>query len=301
MRRRYLMTQNPKKQLVYREGEYITCQYNGYYEVGTYRILDEPELFDLSQIYLMVIRVPGSGIELVYEPSRIWGYNEFTPYAVEPGSTFYVDFIMDMSKFNSMAFMFRGCTSLISCDLSHIDLSNCTSLYSTWHSATSLQSLNLSSKDTSKVTNCAYMLWNPDETATSALTSLNMSGCDLSNVTTMQGMCHAQNHPGISFNFNNIKTSSKLTNTYAMFYGCKTTTGFDLRCFNFSGVTNASHMFNNCNTLTSVRFGYNMGAVTNTTNMFANITTSGTLYYPTGGNFSTVINAKPSKWSASTY
>lgn len=285
MQRRYLYTLS--KNILYREGTWVRCTYN-VFNGSEVRLLDEPELFDMSQIYLMVINGKS------YEATRTITYTGSSNKLI-------VDFILDMSKFNSMAFMFRGCTSLISCDLSHIDLSNCTSLYSTWHSATSLQSLNLSGKNTSKVINCAYMLWNPDETATSALTSLNMSGCDLSNVTTMQGMCRAQNHSGVSFNFNNVTTSSKLTNTYAMFYGCKTVTDFNLRYFNFSRVTNAGHMFNNCNTLTSVRFGYNMGAVTNTTNMFANITTSGTLYYPAGANFSTVISAKPSKWSASAY
>ena len=285
MQRRYLYTLS--KNILYREGTWVRCTYN-VSSGSEVRLLDEPELFDMSQVYLMVINGKS------YEVARTITYTGSSNKLI-------VDFIMDMSKFNSMAFMFRGCTSLISCDLSHIDLSNCTSLYATWHSATSLQSLNLSGKNTSKVTNCAYMLWNPDETATSALTSLNMSGCNLSNVTTMQGMCRAQNNSSLSFNFNNVTTSSKLTNTYAMFYGCKTIKSFDLRYFNFSGVTNTGHMFNNCNAATSVRFGYNMGAVTNTTNMFANITTSGTLYYPSGANFSTVISAKPSKWSASAY
>ena len=285
MQRRYLYTLS--KNILYKEGTWIRCTYN-VSNGSEVRLLDEPELFDMSQVYLMVIN--GRSYEATRKMTYTGSSNRLT-----------VDFIIDMSKFNSMAFMFRGCTDLISCDLTHLDLSQCTSLYSTWHSTSSLTSLNLSGKNTSKVTNCAYMLWNNDELTPSTLTSLNMSGLDLSNVTTMQGMCRAQNHSEISFNFNNIKTSSKLTNTYAMFYGCKTTTGFDLRYFNFSGVTNAGHMFNNCNTLTSVRFGYNMGAVTNTTNMFANITTSGTLYYPSGGNFSTVINAKPSKWLASAY
>lgn len=293
--RRYLMSQS--KNILYREGTWISCQYK---RSTTIRLLDEPELFDLSQIYLIVIN--NNGKTYTIDPQREISLTSIqSSLSTQATSAIYVDFIMDMSKFTSMAYMFRGCTQLISCDLSHIDLSNCTSLYSTWHSATSLQSLDLSGKDTSKVTNCAYMLWNPDEATTPALTSLNISGCDLSNVTTMQGMCRAQNNSSLSFNFNNVKTSSKLTNTYAMFYGCKTTTGFDLRYFDFSGVTNTGHMFNNCNALTSVRFGYNMGAVTNTTNMFANITTTGTLYYKSGGNFTNVINAKPSKWSTSAW
>ena len=85
---------------------------------------------------------------------------------------------LDTSKVTSMEYMFDGCTSLTSLDLSSFDTSNVTNMNRFFESATSLTSLDLSNFDTSNVKGMYRLFY-----GCSSLTSLDMSNWDTSNVT----------------------------------------------------------------------------------------------------------------------
>ena len=67
---------------------------------------------------------------------------------------------LDTSNVTGMGYMFSGCSSLISLDLSSFDTSNVTNMGFMFENCTSLTSLNLSNWDISKVTDMEYMFKN---------------------------------------------------------------------------------------------------------------------------------------------
>lgn len=122
---------------------------------------------------------------------------------------------IDTSNVTDMSYMFFGCSSLTSLDLSSFDTGNVTNMKYMFDGCSGLTSLNMSSFDTSKVTDMNHMFadcWN------SNFRSLDVSNFDTSNVTNMG----------------------------YMFYNCKYVTNFNLRNFDTGNVTNMSHMFNGC-------------------------------------------------------
>ena len=90
---------------------------------------------------------------------------------------------LDTSKVTNMAYMFDGCSSLTSLDLSNFNTSNVTSMYSMFQNCSSLTSLDLSNFNTSNVTSMNSMFY-----YCSSLTSLDLSNFDTSNVTDMKYM-----------------------------------------------------------------------------------------------------------------
>ena len=84
----------------------------------------------------------------------------------------------------------------------------------------------------------------------SALTTLNVSSFDTSNVTNMGGMfegCNALTSLDLS-HFN----TTKVTDMSGMFYDCKALTELSLSSFNTGKVTYMSNMFSNCGSLTAL-------------------------------------------------
>lgn len=118
--------------------------------------------------------------------------------------------------------------------------------YGKFTMCTSLQSLDLSTWDTSNLLNCSEMF-----NDCNSLTSLDLSNWDTSNVTTMYimfGGCSSLTILDLSdFDTENV------TDMSAMFGGCSSLTTLDLSNFNTTNVTQTmNQMFNNCNSLTSV-------------------------------------------------
>jgi surface protein len=97
-------------------------------------------------------------------------------------------------------------------------------MYQMFKNCQSLTSLDVSSFDTSKVTNMYDMFYN-----CSALTSLDVSLFNTSNVTSMN----------------------------YMFHNCKSLTSLNLSSFDVSKVTNMVNMFVNCSSLTDLNPFYN--------------------------------------------
>jgi len=119
----------------------------------------------------------------------------------------------DTSNVYFMSNMFSDCHSLISIYLSNFDTSNVTDMSSMFRGCYSLSSINLSNFDTSKVYYMNFMFSN-----CSSLTSINLSNFDTSGVTAMNSMfdnCFSLT----SINLSNFNTSRVSDMSY-MFYGC---------------------------------------------------------------------------------
>ena len=148
----------------------------------------------------------------------------------------YIPHIDIRSQGRDMSYMFYECRTLTSLDLSSFNTSAVTNMSSMFSSCSALTSLNLSSFDTSAVTNMSSMFY-----FCSGLTSFDLSSFDTSAVTNMSGM----------------------------FYYCSALTSLDLSSFNTSAVTNMSSMFSSCSALTSLNLsGFDTSAVTDMYSMF---------------------------------
>ena len=149
-------------------------------------------------------------------------------------------------------------------DLSSFNTSKVTNMERMFSDCSSLTSLDLSGFNTSKVTNMGYMLSN-----CYSLTNLNLSSFNTSKVTNILQMfsyCESLTSLDLS-SFN----TSNVTNMYGMFEYCSTLTSLDLSGFNTSNVTNMYGMFSNCQSLTSLDLsGFNTSKVTDMSDMFFN-------------------------------
>lgn len=108
----------------------------------------------------------------------------------------------------------------------------------------------------------------------SAITSLDLSNYDSSNVIAMSYMLYNCNKLK-EINFGNLDTS-KVTTMEFMFSSCSSLTELDLSNFNTSNVNNMYAMFFGCTNLKSIYVGdgWNTSNVTNTNDMFKECGTS---------------------------
>ena len=162
----------------------------------------------------------------------------------------------------NMEYLFNGCSSLTSLDLSNFNTANVRSM-SWMFLCSSLTSLDLSNFNTSNVRSMYDMF-----SGCSSLTSLDLSNFNTSNVRSMYGMfscCSSLTSIGLS-NFNTANVISMGT----MFYGCSSLTSLDLSNFNTANVMDMSWMFSDCSSLTSLDLSnFNTANVTNMAWMFA--------------------------------
>ena len=174
---------------------------------------------------------------------------------------------LDLSNFNtsnttSMREMFSNCSGLTSLDLSSFDTSNVTIMIDMFSTCCGLTSIDLSSFNTSSVTNMLQMFY-----GCSSLTSLDLSNFNTSNVTNMGSIffnCSALTSIDLSgFDISN------LTSLRNMFYNCRSLTNIDLSSFDTSNVTDMSSMFYLCSGLTSLDLStFNTANVTTMASMF---------------------------------
>ena len=232
--------------------------------------------------------------------------------------------IFDTANVNNMNSVFNGCSALIELDLSDFntikatDMSymfaycsnltkilfgeyfvteNVTTMASMFRDCSSLSSLDLSSFDTSQVTDMSWM-FGFSNNVTSNLTTITFgSNFNTENVTTMYCMFRRCIQL-LSVDLSNFDTS-QVTNMATMFYECnnietiKLSSNFDTsgvtdmsfmfaRCYNLSlldvsmfdtsNVTKMNDMFENCSSLTNLTFSnsFNTSQVTDMSYMFYN-------------------------------
>jgi surface protein len=174
-------------------------------------------------------------------------------------------YVTDFSK------MFQNCSSLTSVNLKGLDFSAATNLNFMFSGCSSLKEIkNFSAINAAHPTTVKRMFY-----SCAALTSLDLSGLDLSNATDMTQIfsgCEGLRNIKINFNIPLITTAnglfqncaaltsvefvdvntSNVTNMAGMFSGCTNLSSVDLTDFDTSKVTVFSQMFKGCASLTTL-------------------------------------------------
>lgn len=167
----------------------------------------------------------------------------------------------DTSNVTDMNSMFNRCKSLTSLNLSNFDTSKVTNMSYLFDmhdenikTPSKLASITFSSKfNTQNVTTMAIMF-----RACVNLTSLDLTSFDTSNVTNMNQMFNMYCNDNAtlsklaSITFSNKFNTSKVTGMAYMFQYCRALTSLNLSNFNTSNVTDMGCMFRGCMSLTSL-------------------------------------------------
>ena len=145
--------------------------------------------------------------------------------------------------------------------LNQLDTSNVTNMREMFKEMSNLTSLDVSSFDTSKVTDMSYMFYR------NGVTSLDVSGFDTSKVTVMSymflGMKNITNLDVNGWNTSNV------TSMYGMFSGMSSVTSLDVSGFDTCNVTTMREMFREMGNLASLDLsGFDTSNVTDMSTMF---------------------------------
>lgn len=190
----------------------------------------------------------GRVVTNVYTGFETESYNYSSmPWSSIQGSVESVTFVNEIIPISTANWFYNfDNTSYI--DVSKLNVSNVTDMYSMFNNCSSLTNLNLSDWDTSNVTYMAFMF-----SGCSGLTTLDLRHFDTSNVTNM-----AQMFSGCS-NLTTLDISgwdtSNVTYMAEMFHDCDSLTSLDLSGWDTSNVTSMTYMFNSCDNLTSLDIG----------------------------------------------
>ena len=155
---------------------------------------------------------------------------------------------LDSSKCTAMFSMFNGCSNLRSVNLPRLDTSHVASMSTMFSGCSKLVSLDLSKLDTSGVNNMTYMF-----SGCSSLASLNLSGLNTSAVNYMWGMFYGCSSL-VDLDLSSFDTSN-VVSMYEMFRGCSSLARLDLSSFDSSAVSDMSWMFYGCSGLVRVELG----------------------------------------------
>ena len=139
----------------------------------------------------------------------------------------------DTSKVTNMAYMFKGCQSLTSLDVSNWNTSNVTDMQYMFHTCQNLTSLDVSKWDTSNVTNLKMMFH-----YCTSLTTLDVSKWDTSNVLSIENTfqsCAKLTDINISnWNMSSVKS------IHAVLHNCVSLTNVDISGWEFNDSIRAS-------------------------------------------------------------
>ena len=184
---------------------------------------------------------------------------------------------LDVTHFNTanvtdMGYMFLSCSKLSSLDVSHFNTAKVTKMNSMFSSCSKLISLDVTHFNTEKVTDMNSMFYN-----CSSLTSLDVSKFNTANVTIMYRM-FASCSKLTSLDVRNFGTAN-VKNMNSMFTGCSELTSLDVSNFNTANVMNMYRMFASCSKLTSLYLtNFNTEKVTNMNSMFFSCLALTTIY-----------------------
>lgn len=148
-------------------------------------------------------------------------------------------------KLESMASIFKYCSSLTSIDLSGWNLNNVTSMESLFQYCSGLASVTLPKVTSKKIQNMQRMF-----SGCSSLTSIDLSGWNVENVTEMGDLF---------YDCSNLKvlnlsgwTPKSLTKIYRMFLNCTSLENINLSGWNLENMTEIQYMFSGCTSLKTV-------------------------------------------------
>ena len=170
---------------------------------------------------------------------------------------------LNTEKVTDMGYMFSGCSSLTSLDVTHFNTAKVTDMNRMFSNCSSLTSLDVTHFSTANVTDMGYMFL-----SCSKLSSLDVSHFNTANVTKMNSMFSSCSKL-ISLDVTHFNTE-KVTDMNSMFYNCSSLTSLDVSKFNTANVTDMSQMFSWCSSLTSLDVSkFNTANVTIMYRMFA--------------------------------
>ena len=182
---------------------------------------------------------------------------------------------LDLSQFNtsnvvSMSKMFDNADSITSLDLSSFDTSNVTSMENMFYQMDQLEEVDLSSFNTSNVSTLRNMFRFYDYTngSPNALTALNLSNFDFSNVS---DMTHTFSHlySLTSLELPSSIDSSKVLSMQGSFSQLRSLSELNISTLDTSNTTTFSHMFHRSSGLTSLDLSsFNTSNVQDMSNMF---------------------------------
>ena len=169
---------------------------------------------------------------------------------------------LNTSEMTDMGYMFTGCSSLLSLDLSNFNTAKVTDMYMMFYDCRKLQSLDLSSFNTAKVTDMRKMFY-----MCTQLQSLNLSSFNTAMVNSMAFMFYTCSKLQ-SLDLSNFNTA-KVTDMESMFSYCYSLQSLDLSSFNTANVESMTNMFYKCSMLLSLDLSnFNTAKVTDMRKMF---------------------------------
>ena len=204
---------------------------------------------------------------------------------------------LNISKADSMSYLFYECNALTQLDLSNWDTSNIQYMIATFDGCNNLTELNCSTWNTSKVYNMRLAFYNCNSLETipvrdwntksvmymdkafgncTSLVNLDVSKWDTSKVVEMTN---------VFYHCSSLKTldvskwkTSNVIRSDSLFSGCEKLTALDVSKWDTSNITTASGMFSACRALTSLDVSkWNTSKMTNISSMFNSCTTLTTL------------------------
>ena len=160
------------------------------------------------------------------------------------------------------SFMFQNCSSMQSLDVSGWDTSKVTNASMMFQGCESLTSLDVSRWNTSRMTSVTYMF-----NGCRSLTSLDVSRWDTSSMKDFFSMfqdCSSLNSLDVS-----RWNTSKITSLWCTFLGCTSLTTLDVSGWNTSSLREAYATFSGCSSLVSLDLsGWNTSRMDSTTSLF---------------------------------
>ena len=170
---------------------------------------------------------------------------------------------LNTEKVTDMCYMFSGCSSLTSLDVTHFNTAKVTDMNRMFAYCSSLTSLDVTHFNTANVTDMGYMFL-----SCSKLSSLDVSHFNTAKVTKMNSMFSSCSKL-ISLDVTHFNTE-KVTDMNSMFYNCSSLTSLDVTHFNTANVTDMGYMFLSCSKLSSLDVShFNTAKVTKMNSMFS--------------------------------
>lgn len=172
---------------------------------------------------------------------------------------------LNTSEVDNMYSMFSNCTSLETLDLSSFNTEKVTSMATMFEKSKNLRSIKLPKGFIGSSVTYLYAMFRGCE----SLTELDLSSSNAEKVTNMMEMFSDCNALSI-LNLSGFKTGA-LTDMHSLFNNCHSLKNLDLSGFNTEKVTNMQYLFTSCCSLESLDLsGFNTENVTNMLAMFFN-------------------------------
>lgn len=242
-----------------RETHTLTLYYDSNFRVGEDQIIDQRPLWqtlaERREIKTVVFDESFKDARPTDCGGWFWWFEALT--TIE-----HLDYL-NTSEVDDMLLMFSSCTSLETLDLSSFNTEKVTTMATMFEKSKNLRSIKLPKGFIgSSVTNL-----NATFRGCESLTELDLSGSNTENVKDMNEMfydCKALS----KLDLTSFKTG-QVTTMESMFCGCSTLATLDVSSFNTENVTNMWAMFNSCQLLESLDLsGFNTANVTNMVEMF---------------------------------